>query len=126
MLTQSNLKADVDRDADGIVVVRFHEGSRLSRADVLPVMDQHVEAAGGQRRPALCDIRGMKSVSLEARKVAAGPRMVAVTTRMALIVGNPVSRLLGNFFLRITSPAFAVRLFDDEAEARTWLLEEDS
>ena len=28
--------------------------------------------------------------------------------------------------LRITSPQFAVRLFDDEAEARTWLLEVDS
>jgi hypothetical protein len=43
---------------------------------------------------------------------------------MAVLVGDPLSRMLGNFFLRVSRPAYPTRIFTDEAAARRWLAEE--
>lgn len=40
---------------------------------------------------------------------------------MALLIGSPVSRMIGNFFLGINRLRVPVRLFSDEAEALEWL-----
>ncbi|MCB9566644.1 MAG: hypothetical protein H6710_05425 [Myxococcales bacterium] len=118
--------ADVELSADGIVVIRFREGVRLDAHNLPPVVEAHVVAADGQRRPVLVDIRGLVSVDRAARQLAGGPRVGAITSRLALLVGNAATRVIGNFFLRVTGPGYPLRLFADEELARAWLLEVSS
>jgi hypothetical protein len=66
----------------------------------------------------------MLSSDRGAREVGAGPEVMAITSHMAVLVGNPMSRIIGNFFLRVTRPAYPTRLFTDEASARRWLREQ--
>jgi len=113
--------ATVHAEADGTVVLVFAEGCRLDAVNTAPVVEAHVAAAHGQKRPTLADVRGLRSATREARELAAGPPVAAITSRMALIVGNPVTRTLGNFFLMVTSPKYPTRLFTDVAAARPWL-----
>jgi hypothetical protein len=40
---------------------------------------------------------------------------------VALIVGTPLSRMMGNLLLRVTKPPFPIRLYDNEASAVAWL-----
>ena len=47
--------------------------------------------------------------------------MRALCRRCAVLVGHPVSRVLGNFFLGISRPAYPTRLFTDPAAAIGWL-----
>lgn len=115
--------ADVFTEQDGTVVLRFFPGSHVT-ADATPaVVRAQVSAARGGKRPTLADLRGIASNERAARELAAGPEVVAVTLRMAMLVGNPVSRIFGNFFLRVTRPAYPARIFTDEASARRWLSE---
>jgi hypothetical protein len=116
--------ADVYAEPDGTVVMRYHAGVALDTAAAALVAAAHVRAAAGQKRPILVDVRGMVSVDRGGREVAAGAAVVAATSRMALLVGNPVTRVLGNFFSRVTTPGYPTRLFTDEAAARAWLKEE--
>ena len=44
-----------------------------------------------------------------------------VTTLAALVIGSPVSRVIGNFFIGLSKPKFPTRLFNDVEEAETWL-----
>jgi len=115
--------ADVYAEPDGTVMMRYHTGVALNHAGAVLVAAAHVRAAAGQPRPILVDMRGVVSVARDARGVAAGADVVAATSRMALLVGNPVTRVIGNFFSRVTTPGYPTRLFTSEAEARVWLKE---
>lgn len=113
--------ADVYAEPSGIVVLRFRPNSRATLDDVRELVRAHVTAAGGIKRCAIADLRGLRFSDLEGRRLAAGPEVAAVTSRMALLVSNPVSRVLGNFFLRVSRPLYPTRIFTDEASARRWL-----
>ena len=70
--------------------------------------------------PMLSDIRNLRSQSREARALyAASP----IATAVALIVPNPVSRVIGSFYLGLNKPSVPTKLFKSEAEARVWLAE---
>ena len=119
--------ADVLTEPDGTVVLRFFAGSHVTAEATRAVMRAQISAARGAKRPTLADLRGIASSERGARELAGGPEIAAVTLRTAMLVGNPVSRILGNFFLRVTRPAYPARIFTDEASARHWLSEaEDS
>lgn len=40
-------------------------------------------------------------------------------------MGTPVTRVIASFSLRVVTPGYPTRIFDDEAAARAWLLEEE-
>jgi hypothetical protein len=119
----SSSVADVFAEPDGIVILRFRHGARLNEAVTEQVVRAHVAAAGGKKRLTLVDVRGIAENDRGSRQLAAGPRVAAVTLRLAILVGNPVSRALGNFFLRVSAPPYPTRIFSDEAAARRWLQE---
>jgi hypothetical protein len=118
--------ADVYEEGDGTLVVRFHDQARAVGEQGAEVVRAHVAVAAGRKLRTLVDVRGIAAVDLGTRQLAAGPALEAVTLRMALVVGNPLSRTLGNFFLRVARPAYPTRLFSDEVAARRWLDEESS
>ena len=82
----------------------------MFHAVILPGVEQTLEDAqenvracarigGGRRRPLLVDMRQIKSQSREARDYYAGEGSAAQYTAVAILVGSPISRLIGNFFL---------------------------
>ena len=46
-----------------------------------------------------------------------------LVSAVALVVGTPLSRMMGNFFLNVSRPTTPTRLFDDEASGLAWLQE---
>ena len=42
-------------------------------------------------------------------------------TAAALIIANPVSRIIGNFFMGLNKTAFPFQLFTNQEEALKWL-----
>ena len=78
----------------------------------------------GVRCLLLVDMRSVGPMKRPARKVFAGWNL---PLRVALLVGSPVSRMLGNFALGLDRPEpddVSLKVFDVEASARRWLLEQ--
>jgi hypothetical protein len=75
----------------------------------------------GKARPFLMDIRGARALSREARAFYASPEAAEVFSATALLVGSPVSRALGNFFLGLNKTSMPTRLFASTDEALEWL-----
>lgn len=69
----------------------------------------------------IADIGNLRSVAVAARRLMASERAAEKISAVALIVGSPVSRAIGNFFIRFNRPPFPARLFDDEASARVFI-----
>jgi hypothetical protein len=108
----------------GVVEVRFDDDARIDAA----IMEEVLEA---QRQLGanlvLVDSRPVATMSRAAQELSA-KNGVEGTRRVAILIENPVSVVLGNFFIRLNSPPYETRLFRDEARAQAWLrelLEED-
>lgn len=77
---------------------------------------------GGKRSRVLIDMRGVRSQSRESRQYFAGPEAEKATRAVALMIGSPVSRVLANFFLRLTPQRIPTSLFTSEDAAIAWLM----
>ena len=82
------------------------------------------ELGGRRANRVLVDTRAMRWQTKEAREYWVGPQAAQATSAVALLVGSPVSRVIGNFFLRFGDHRFPTALFSDEEGAVRWLLEQ--
>lgn len=82
---------------------------------------------------AMRELTGGRAAPLMVHTTDAGPqdraarmeyiRHQEVVAAVALIVGNPLSRMMATFFINVSRPGVPVRLFEDESAAVTWLRE---
>jgi hypothetical protein len=70
----------------------------------------------------LADIRTLRGVSLGVRTHMSSERAGRYLSRVALVADSPLTRTIGNFFMRLNRPPFPVRIFDGEDEALRWLV----
>lgn len=107
----------VDRYVRG----RFHDGAEVTLADARENIAATARLVEGRPRPVIVDLRPVRSQSAEARMVFAGPEGTAVSTAVALVMGSPLTRVLGNFYLGFNRPEVPTRLFQSVEDAERWL-----
>jgi hypothetical protein len=106
---------------DGIVRCQLKPGRELDLDDAKAAVATIAKLAGSVRRPVLVDLRQLRAMKREARMYFAGPETAKVECAAALLVGSPLTRATGNFFLGLNKPLFPTRLFTSEEEAIAWL-----
>jgi hypothetical protein len=94
-------------------------GVETTKADVEEIMASTWEICGHRRLPALADVRRVKAVDRTARAHRSSPERVPLA--VALLVGSPLSRVIGNFFIGLNKTLIPSRLFTSEPEALAWL-----
>ena len=75
---------------------------------------------GDRPFPVLVDLDG-SSLTRHVRTYYASAEVSAKFRALALLVTNPVSRVLANFFIAVKHPDTPTRLFTSEGEALQWL-----
>lgn len=106
---------------DGIVRIIWAPGAEVTLADAEESMDAYLRVNEGKSRPMLVDTKSMKSLAREARHYYASEEAARVASAVGIIVGTPVSKVLGNFYLGLSNPHLPTRLFSVEDEALEWL-----
>ncbi|MFA4968970.1 MAG: hypothetical protein WC540_05010 [Sulfuritalea sp.] len=114
-------KAGMWLGEDGIVRIIWVPGAEVTLEDAEESMAAWVKISQGKRRPMVVDTATMKSLAREARHLYASERAAKVACAVGIVVGTPVSRVLGNFYLGLSNPLLPTRLFDSEDEALEWL-----
>jgi len=76
---------------------------------------------GGGKSHVLVDIRGIKSITKEARDYYSGDEAAKYTSACAILVGSPLTKVIGNFYLGINKTSFPLKIFSSEAMAVEWL-----
>ncbi len=76
----------------------------------------------GKAMPLLCDLKNVAKMTQECRRYFAGPEHAKMFTKCALLITNPISRIIGNFFLGANKPLKPTKLFTNKEEALKWLL----
>lgn len=108
------------------------DGRGIIRAEMLPGVEETIDdaranmavmerLAEGKRPPLLVDLRLMPSQRREVRAFYASPEFARFHSAGVMLIGSPMSKIIGNFFIGINKAPVPVKLFTSEAEAITWL-----
>lgn len=109
-------------DPRGFVRATMKRGADFDLAEAQEATRATAQLTGGSAMPVLVDSRGVRSQTKAAREHFVGPEAVKVSSAVAILVGSPVSRMVGNFFLRSNAHQSPTQLFTNEGDAVSWLL----
>jgi len=99
----------------------YYKVDEVSLEIAKEMISARLEACNGNTYPFLGDVANVKTITKEARSAFAEGEGIKHMSACALVVGSPVNRLLGNFFLSVSKPSIPTRLFTSEEDARAWL-----
>jgi hypothetical protein len=106
---------------DGVVRLAWAPHVPSGLEDALAAIDAMTELTGGRPAPLLVYTTDAGPQDRAARMEFI--RRHEVVSAVALIVGNPLSRMMATFFINVSRPKAPTRLFEDEAVALAWLKE---
>ena len=107
---------------DGILYTEGAKGLVMDLEMAQRCTDITNELQNYQAKPLMCDLTNINKMSKECRLWFSGDEHAKTYTKCALIIGNPISRILGNFFIGLSKPnSKPVKLFKTQAEAIKWL-----
>ncbi|MFZ2103567.1 MAG: hypothetical protein WAU86_23690 [Oricola sp.] len=106
---------------DGICRIIHSPGAEVTLEDAQETMAVYKAMSGGKRLPLFIDTKTMRSLSRDARHFYASEEAAECASAAAIIIGSPVSTVLGNFYLGLSNPRLPTCLFSSEDEAMEWL-----
>ena len=106
----------------GIIHQVYDDNADLVMNDSLKEIEIYTrEFCTENKRPILVDITNIRSVDKGARGIYTSNKAASIISKAALLVGNPVSRIIGNFYLGLNKTHFPVKMFTSENDALEWL-----
>jgi hypothetical protein len=106
-------------DDEGILHIETFPGGKQTSEDAAENLAAIAEVGAGRRPLALGDMRGVVGIDRGARlRYAEAKQEVSA---MALLVGSPLTRAVGTFFIGFNKTPIPTRLFTSEADAIRWL-----
>jgi hypothetical protein len=103
----------------GIVQVVWVPRTTALLEDATATLEAMAQFTNGRRRPLMVDMRDTGPQDRRTR--AEWSSRSDLQSAVALIVGTPLSRMMGNLLLRVNKSPFPIRLYDNEAAAVAWL-----
>ena len=119
--TRVEYPAGVVELRDGIVWLTYPPGTVFLPEHVRPQWDAMRAVWGPGPMLVISDTEGLESVSAETRKLLESPETLEVFGALGILGMNPLGRMLGNFWLKASRPAFPTRIFGDAESAVAWL-----
>ncbi len=104
---------------DGIAEITWTPHVPSGIEDARQAVQGMRELTGGRAAPILVHTTDAGPQDRAARMEFIGSQ--EVVSACALITGNPLSRLMANFFMNVSRPNVPVRMFDNDADAIDWL-----
>ena len=105
---------------DGLLVYRAVPGLVIDHTVANQVIEIGLQIVD-EPKPTMVLMQDMARVDREARAMFASDLYTRLCSQTALVVGSPVSRVIGNFFVGLNRPRHLFRIFDDPALAIEWL-----
>jgi hypothetical protein len=110
---------------DGILEYRYAPGAVVDLEFARAIVRSAAELLGDDAPvPSLVEPGNVKALTREARTFfAESSENYAVSSKVALMVESPATRIIGNVFMKVSKPRIPTKLFQDRELARAWLRE---
>ena len=106
---------------DGILVATYKAGLKMTIDDAKHIVNERLNLLEGKKLPVLIIDSGVVSMDKSARDFLSSDEGIGGLSAAAIIENSLFSKMLINFFLRLTNPKIQVKAFNDKNEALKWL-----
>ncbi len=106
---------------DGVLHAHFKAGLKLTLADAKFLVDERVRLCNGKSYPFLIFDGGVVSMDRDARVYFSSDEGIRGILYAAFIESSVFSKMLINFFLKITSPKVKSKAFTNLEDALKWI-----
>ncbi len=106
---------------DGIGRIIFLPNAVITQDAIKEQFVACAKLSKGKKCPVLADARNIGSINRQARKYFASEEALKITKAAAIVVGSPVTRVIGSFFMGLDKPPYPTKLFTSESKATEWL-----
>ncbi|MBV9791181.1 MAG: STAS/SEC14 domain-containing protein [Chloroflexi bacterium] len=113
----------VRMESQGLVRITHHPGAVQTLDDAQAIAAVVNTLMQGQQGKLLIDMRRIKSQDREVREYYTQQGYTIGLQAVAILIGSPVSRVIGNLYIGFNKSEIPTRLFTSEAEAIAWLRE---
>ena len=79
------------------------------------------QLSGEKKYPLLVDLNNIKSITKEAREHFSMKGREPYINSLAMVIKSPISRMIGNYFINLSSPIVPTKLFNSKEKAIKWL-----
>ena len=114
----SQIKMEV---VDGILYATYKSGLKLTLDDVQNIVKERLVLLDGKSLPVLIIDAGVVSMDKSARDFLSSEDGISGLKAAAIIENSLFSKMLINFFLKLTNPKLQVKAFGSHDEALNWL-----
>lgn len=95
--------------------------SEIGLNDAIENTKSVIQISQGKKYPMLVDTRDIRSISKEARDHFSMRNRNGNVNSIAVLIGSPISVVVGNFFMGLNKPAVPTKLFLNPEKAFAWL-----
>jgi len=117
----STKKGQAYIDKHGILIQTYIENAELTIEDARADFKSYTDLCEDCKMPVLIDMENVKSVEREARAFYSSKEAINYITAAALLISNPVNRIIGNFYMGLNKTAFPFKMFTEKEKAIQWL-----
>ena len=110
--------AEIQLRGDNIIHIDILPKAELYLEDSNEIYDTVMNIAKGRLYPLLIDANSIVSMDRDARKRFSKETTVSA---VALLVGTPLSKIIGNFFIGLNKTSIPFKLFTSKTDALEWL-----
>lgn len=118
MFENEHIKIEI---IDGIMHGTYKRGFKITLEDAKKIVDERTKLLGGKDANAIIYDGGVVSMDKAARDFLSSEEGVKGLKSVAIIENSFFSKMLINFFLKLTNPRIQVRAFGNPEDALKWL-----
>jgi hypothetical protein len=109
-------------DENGIYNFQYHPGVAIDLEAAQFISKERENFFNGKSYPILVDGRGVKFISKEAAQHFSSKENTKLFPAAAFLIDSFLSRVFGNYYLKVFPPNCPSRLYSDREKALRWLL----
>jgi hypothetical protein len=106
---------------DGVLCMSYKKGLMITQKIAREIVETRLNFSNHEYFPLLIIDQGIIGMDKSARDHLSSKEGTSKITASALVLNTVYSRVLGNFFIKLTRPTIPVRIFNDKAKAMEWL-----
>jgi hypothetical protein len=106
---------------NGIFYLSYKQGLVITHDIALEIVRLRLQFSENTAFPLLITDHGILGMDKSARDWFSSEEGTCQITACALVLNTVYSRVLGNFFIKLTRPLIPVKIFNDQARAQEWL-----
>ncbi|MDP2174303.1 MAG: STAS/SEC14 domain-containing protein [Bacteroidota bacterium] len=106
---------------DDIMHATYKKGMKITLPDAQNIVNERINLLGGKILPTIVFDGGVVRLDKAARDFFSSDEGTQGIKCVAIVQSSMFSKMLVNFFLKITKPKIKVKAFDNSKDAITWL-----